>query len=52
MVYGARPLKRVIQRYVQDMIADSILKGEIQEGSHVTVCRQGDGLCLQVESRT
>lgn len=36
-VYGARPLKRVIQKRVQDQLALKLLKGEIKEGSLVTV---------------
>ena len=34
-VYGARPLKRVIQREVQDPLADKILAGEIPDGARV-----------------
>ncbi|OPY66093.1 MAG: Chaperone protein ClpB 1 [Syntrophorhabdaceae bacterium PtaU1.Bin034] len=36
-VYGARPLKRIIQRKVQDELAMYILKGEVHEGDVVTV---------------
>jgi ATP-dependent Clp protease ATP-binding subunit ClpB len=36
-VYGARPLKRVIQREVQDPLALSLLRGEFQEGETVRV---------------
>lgn len=36
-VLGARPLKRVIQRRIQNQLAVKILKGEIAEGDHVTV---------------
>ena len=35
--YGARPLKRVIQRLVQDPLAIRILEGEFPEGSKVRV---------------
>ena len=41
-VYGARPLKRAIQRYVQDPLADMLLRGEIPDGSTVAV-DEGDG---------
>ena len=41
-VYGARPLKRAIQRYVQDPLADMLLRGEIPDGSKVAV-DEGDG---------
>ncbi len=36
-VYGARPLKRVIQREVQDPLADKILAGEIADGATVRI---------------
>ena len=35
--YGARPLRRVIQNRLEDVLADEILKGQIPEGSHVDV---------------
>jgi ATP-dependent Clp protease ATP-binding subunit ClpB len=35
-VYGARPLKRVIQREVQDPLALALLEGEFREGGHST----------------
>jgi ATP-dependent Clp protease ATP-binding subunit ClpB len=36
-VYGARPLKRVIQQQIQNPLATEILKGEYPEGSLVRV---------------
>ncbi|TES85195.1 MAG: hypothetical protein E3J89_05030, partial [Candidatus Aminicenantes bacterium] len=36
-VYGARPLKRVIQNKVQNVLAMKLLNGEIKEGDEVTV---------------
>ncbi|MXP27571.1 ATP-dependent chaperone ClpB [Porphyrobacter algicida] len=41
-VYGARPLKRSVQRYLQDPLADMILKGEVPDGSTVKI-DEGDG---------
>ncbi|URW75357.1 ATP-dependent chaperone ClpB [Sphingomonas donggukensis] len=41
-VYGARPLKRAVQRYLQDPLADLILRGEVRDGATVTV-DEGDG---------
>jgi ATP-dependent Clp protease ATP-binding subunit ClpB len=35
--YGARPLKRAIQRLVQDPLAMKILDGEVLHGDHITV---------------
>ena len=43
-VYGARPLKRVIQREVQDPLADKILAGEIPDGSTVKLTGGTDKL--------
>ena len=41
-VYGARPLKRAVQKYLQDPLAEAILRGEIPDGSTVRV-EEGDG---------
>jgi ATP-dependent Clp protease ATP-binding subunit ClpB len=41
-VYGARPLKRAVQRYLQDPLAEKLLGGEIPDGSTVHV-DEGDG---------
>ena len=41
-VYGARPLKRAVQRYLQDPLADLILRGDVKDGSTVQV-DEGDG---------
>jgi ATP-dependent Clp protease ATP-binding subunit ClpB len=41
-VYGARPLKRAVQRYLQDPLADMILRGEVPDGATVMV-DEGDG---------
>ena len=42
--YGARPLKRVIQRYVQDPLAEMILAGSIKDGETVSLSANKDGL--------
>jgi ATP-dependent Clp protease ATP-binding subunit ClpB len=41
-VYGARPLKRAVQKYLQDPLADLILKGEVKDGATIKV-DEGDG---------
>ncbi len=41
-VYGARPLKRAVQRHLQDPLADMILRGEVKDGTTVAV-DEGDG---------
>ncbi|MEC7398409.1 MAG: AAA family ATPase, partial [Pseudomonadota bacterium] len=41
-VYGARPLRRAVQRYVQDPLADKMLRGEVPDGSTIKI-DEGDG---------
>jgi ATP-dependent Clp protease ATP-binding subunit ClpB len=41
--FGARPLKRAIQRYLQNPLAMSVLDGRIKDGDHVSVTRAPDG---------
>jgi ATP-dependent Clp protease ATP-binding subunit ClpB len=41
-VYGARPLKRAVQRYLQDPLAEKLLAGEIPDGAAVRI-DEGDG---------
>jgi ATP-dependent Clp protease ATP-binding subunit ClpB len=45
--YGARPLKRVIQRQLQDQLADEILAGTIADGATVVVEAGEEGLRLR-----
>ena len=52
--YGARPLRRAIQRMVQDKLAVKILDGTVLHGDHVVVDagkRSGDGLSFSVGAR-
>ncbi|MGD2132272.1 MAG: ATP-dependent chaperone ClpB [Maricaulaceae bacterium] len=44
--YGARPLKRVIQKRLQDPLAKLILEGQLQDGETVKVSAEGDELTL------
>jgi ATP-dependent Clp protease ATP-binding subunit ClpB len=44
--YGARPLKRVIQRHLQDPLAEKMLAGEIAEGETVHVSANAQGLLI------
>jgi ATP-dependent Clp protease ATP-binding subunit ClpB len=44
--YGARPLKRVIQKYVQDPLAELILQGKIGEGDTVNITADKNGLVI------
>jgi ATP-dependent Clp protease ATP-binding subunit ClpB len=47
--YGARPLKRVIQKYVQDPLAELILSGRVKEGERVTISAGKSGLTFNGE---
>jgi ATP-dependent Clp protease ATP-binding subunit ClpB len=42
--YGARPLKRVMQRSLQDPLAEMILAGEVRDGDHVAISTEGNVL--------
>ncbi len=44
--YGARPLKRVIQKYLQDPMAEAILSGAIKDGEEVVVGLGPSGLVI------
>jgi ATP-dependent Clp protease ATP-binding subunit ClpC len=51
--YGARPLKRAIQKYLEDPIAEEILKGEIEEGDTLVADykEEGDELVLSIRKQ-
>jgi ATP-dependent Clp protease ATP-binding subunit ClpB len=49
-VYGARPLKRVIQKAVQDPLAEKILAGEVADGEKMMVAADGGGLAFRKAS--
>ncbi|WP_371134474.1 ATP-dependent chaperone ClpB [Phreatobacter sp.] len=48
--YGARPLKRVIQKYVQDPLAEKILGGTIKDGDSVSAAAAGDRLVFEAST--
>jgi len=45
-VFGARPLKRVIQRALQDPLAEMLLAGDARDGETITVSAGADGLII------
>ena len=47
--YGARPLRRAIQRYVEDEISEMILKSEISEYQTIKVDMEGDKLIFKAK---
>jgi len=49
-VFGARPLKRTIQRLIENPLASEVLAGHFVEGDHVVVEPQGDSLRFRKEA--
>ena len=47
--FGARPLRRAIQRYVEDEISEKILRSEIQDGQTVSIDCKNDELIFNVQ---
>ncbi|RPI01798.1 MAG: ATP-dependent Clp protease ATP-binding subunit, partial [Calditrichaeota bacterium] len=45
-VYGARPLKRTIQKYIEDPIAEELLKGTFANGSRIVIENVKDALVM------
>lgn len=46
--FGARPLRRAIQRYIEDEIAEKVLRGELHEGQNIIVDFENDNLKFDV----
>jgi len=44
LVFGARPLKRALQKYFEDPLSDEILRGKFRKGSSIKVGRRGEKL--------
>jgi ATP-dependent Clp protease ATP-binding subunit ClpC len=47
--FGARPLNRAIQKYLEDPVAEEILKGEVEEGGTIIADYDGKGEALTVK---
>jgi ATP-dependent Clp protease ATP-binding subunit ClpC len=43
---GARPLRRAIQKLIEDPLSEHVLRGKLKEGSEVLVSRNGDELAF------
>ncbi len=50
--YGARPLRRAIEHYLEDPLAESLLRGDVKDGENVLVVRNGENLEFQQKERT
>lgn len=47
--FGARPLKRAIQNYIEDLVCERILNGDIQPGDKIRLCKNGEKEELIIE---
>jgi ATP-dependent Clp protease ATP-binding subunit ClpC len=50
--FGARPLRRAIQRYVENPLSSKILGGEFKDGDRIFVGVEGDGLSFNTKKKT
>ncbi|MFC1912714.1 ATP-dependent Clp protease ATP-binding subunit [Chloroflexota bacterium] len=49
-VFGARPLRRAIERYVENPLSTQLLRGEFSPGDTITVDLKGDGLTFKAKA--
>jgi len=45
--YGARPLRRAVEHFLEDPLAEALLRGDIKDGEPVVVDRDGDKLIFK-----
>ena len=50
--YGARPLRRAVEHYLEDPFAEALLRGDIKDGEPVFVDREGDKLTFKQQAPT
>jgi ATP-dependent Clp protease ATP-binding subunit ClpA len=50
--YGARPMRRAVERYLEDPMAEEILRGTFKVGDQIQVTRDGDKLSFKVTGGT
>ena len=50
--YGARPMRRAVERYLEDPFAEALLRGDIKEGDHVLVSRKDGEKALEFKPKT
>jgi ATP-dependent Clp protease ATP-binding subunit ClpC len=51
-LYGARPMRRAVERYLEDPLAEEIIRGNLHENEPVLVTVEGDKLVFKQEART
>lgn len=49
--YGARPLRRAVQTYVEDAMAEEVLEGKIKRGDHVIVSLKGEEIKFSLKEK-
>ena len=49
-LYGARPLRRAIERYMENPLSTKVLRGEFKEGDAIVVDLVGDALTFTVKA--
>jgi ATP-dependent Clp protease ATP-binding subunit ClpC len=50
--YGARPMRRAVERYLEDPVAEEILRGSYQPGQELHVVKDGDKLAFKTKGGT
>jgi len=45
--YGARPLRRAVEHYLEDPLAEALLRGEVKDGEPCMVTRDGDRIVFK-----
>ena len=45
--FGARPLRRAIQRHIEDALSEALITGRFQEGGEIEVFLEDDGLAFR-----
>ena len=50
--YGARPMRRAVERYLEDPVAEEILRGSYEPGQHLLVARDGEKLAFKIKGKT
>ena len=50
--YGARPMRRAVERYLEDPVAEEILRGSYQPGQELRVVKEGEKLAFKTKDST
>jgi len=48
--YGARPMRRAVERFLEDPLAESLLRGDVKPGDSVNVVKKSEGEGLEFVS--